>query len=300
MVNSMEWIASIQQAIAYMEEHILDEINYEDVARQVHISSYEFHRAFSFLSGMTANTYIRNRRLSLAGKEIMETDAKITDIALKYGYETSESFTKAFTRFHGVAPKYARDTNARLVLFNPLVIKITVEGGKSMDYRIVQTKEQKFIAITRSFRNENINDEGNHEIPDFWGECHEKNLLEPIRKLRPKGKRDLYGLCEPALKEQEYFDYGIGILIDSETQDFDVQKMEEQGYRIWDVKPGTYVVFDCIGEDGDCISAMWEKFYKEFLPQMGYESEEVVDYEIYYEKPKQDLFCELWIPVKKK
>lgn len=106
----MEWIAAMQQAITYMEEHLMEEINYEDVAKHVHTSNYEFHRAFSFLTGMTANTYIRNRRLSLAGKEIVENDAKITDIALKYGYETPESFTKAFTRFHGVAPKYARES----------------------------------------------------------------------------------------------------------------------------------------------------------------------------------------------
>ncbi len=72
---------------------------------------------------------------------------KITDIAFKYGYETPESFTKAFTRFHGIAPKFAREESAKLLLFNPLVIKITVEGGKSMDYRIVQTKEQKFISL---------------------------------------------------------------------------------------------------------------------------------------------------------
>ena len=296
----MEWIAAMQQAITYMEEHLLEEMNYEDVARQVHISSYEFHRAFSFLSGMTVNTYIRNRRLSLAGKELAETKARITDIALKYGYETSESFTKAFTRYHGVAPKYARKAGTKLVLFNPLVIKITVEGGKNMDYRIVQTKEQKFIALVRKFRNEIINDEANHEIPDFWGECHEKKLLDPIRKLRPEGKRDLYGLCSPAKEEQEYFSYGIGILVDAETQNFNVQEMEEQGYCIWDVEPATYVVFDCIGENGDCISDMWEKFYKEFLPQMGYEAEETTDYEIYYEAGKQGVFCELWIPIKKK
>ncbi len=296
----MEWLAAMQQAITYMEEHLMEEVNYEDVARHVHTSSYEFHRAFSFLSGMTANTYIRNRRLSLAGREIVETDAKITDIALKYGYETPESFTKAFTRFHGVAPKFAREESAKLVLFNPLVMKITVEGGKSMDYRIVQTKEQKFIALVRSFKNEIINDEENHEIPDFWGECHEKNLVEPIRSLRLEGKRDLYGLCSPTKEGKDTFEYGIGVLIDEETQDFDVQAMEEAGYCIWDVKPGTYVVFDCVGEDGDCIGDTWAKFYKEFLPQMGYDAKESTDYEIYYEKGREGLFCELWIPVSKK
>ena len=296
----MEWIATMHRAIAYMEEHLLEEINYEDVARHVHTSSYEFHRAFSFLSGMTANTYIRNRRLSLAGREIVESDARITDIALKYGYDTPESFTKAFTRFHGVAPKFAREESAKLVLFNPLVIKLTVEGGKSMDYRITQTKEQKFIALARSFSNEIINDEDNHEIPDFWGECHAKNLVEPLRNLRSDGKKDLYGLCTPTKEGEDMFEYGIGVLIDEETANFDLAEMENAGYRIWDVKPGTYVVFDCIGEDGDCISETWEKFYKEFLPQMGYEAESETDYEIYFENGREGLMCELWIPIRKK
>ncbi|MBP5221843.1 MAG: AraC family transcriptional regulator [Lachnospiraceae bacterium] len=296
----MEWIAAMQQAIAYLEEHLLEEVNYEDAAKYVHTSSYEFHRAFSFLTGMTANAYIRSRRLSLAAREIVETDARITDIALKYGYETPESFTKAFTRFHGIAPKMAREEAAKLCLFNPLVIKITVEGGKRMDYRIVQTKEQKFIAVVKSFRNEIINDDDNHDIPDFWTECQKKDFIKRLCGLRPDGKRDLYGLCSPTKEGAETFDYGIGVLLDKETAEYDPEEMEKEGYRVWDVKPGTYVVFDCIGENGDCISETWEKFYKEFLPQMGYEAEAETDYEIYYEKGRSGLLCELWIPVRKK
>jgi len=295
----MEWMSAIQKAIIYMEEHLLEEINYEDVAENVHISSYEFHRAFSFLAGMTANTYIRNRRLSLAGMEVVGSNAKITDIALKYGYDTSESFTKAFTRFHGVAPKTARETNAKLMLFNPIVIKVIMEGGMSMDYRIVQTKEQKFIALVRDFSNEIINDDENHDIPDFWGECQDKDLLTPIRNLRPEGKRDLYGLCTPSIQGKDTFAYGIGVIIDEETKDFDEEEMIKNGYSIWNVEPGTYVVFDCMGEDGDCISDMWSRFYTEFLPQVGYEAAQASDYEIYFEKGREGLFCELWIPVKK-
>ena len=296
----MNWIAAMQQAIGYMEEHLLEEINYEVVARQVHISSYEFHRAFSFLTGMTANAYIRSRRLSLAGRELMESDAKITDIALKYGYETPESFTKAFTRFHGVAPRVARDSAAKLVLFNPLAVRISLEGGKSMDYRIVQTEAKRFIALVRSFSNEIINDEENHEIPDFWAECQEKKRLMPIYDLRPEGKRDLYGLCSPCREGENAFEYGIGMLVDADTAAFDAAQLEQAGFRIWDVKPGTYVVFDCIGDNGDCIRETWSRFYKEFLPQMGYEAETETDYELYFDQGRKGLFCELWIPVKRK
>jgi AraC-type DNA-binding domain-containing proteins len=212
----MEWIEALQKAITYMEEHLLEEINYEDVAKQVHTSSYEFHRAFSFVTGLTANAYIRNRRLSLAGKEIVETDAKITDLAMKYGYDTPESFTKAFTRFHGIAPKKARTEVCKLKLFNPLTITISVKGGKNMDYRIVQTKEKKFIALVREFSNDIINDEANHDVADFWGECNSKQMLSPIWMLREDGKRDLYGLCSPTVEGKDTFEYGIGIIIDED------------------------------------------------------------------------------------
>ena len=296
----MEWITAMQQAITYMEEHLLEDVNYEDVAKQVYISNYEFHRAFSFLTGMTANAYIRSRRLSLAAREIVDTDASITEIALKYGYDTPEGFTKAFTRFHGIAPKFARDGAAKLKLFNPLVIKISVEGGKTMDYKIVQTKAQKFIALVRSFKNEIINDDENHEIPDFWAECNEKQMLGPLYMLRPDGKRDLYGLCTPTCEGSETFEYGIGIIADEDTAQYDEEELKKAGFRIWDVKPGTYVVFECIGDDGDCISDTWAKFYKEFLPQMGYEAEEETDYEKYFDQGREGLFCELWIPIKKK
>lgn len=296
----MEWIYAIQQAIRYMEAHLLEELNYETVAKQVHISGYEFHRAFSFLTGMTANAYIRSRRLSLAAKEIVDTDKKITDLALKYGYDTPESFTKAFTRFHGVAPKFSREGAAKLRLFNPLSIKLTVEGGNSMDYRMAQTKHQTFLAVVKSFRNEIINEEANHDVADFWEECDRQDRLRPLLELRPAGQRDLYGLCSPAKEGADTFEYGIGILIDGDTMPFDLAQMEAAGYRIWDVEPGTYAVFDCMGTDGSCISQTWSQFYREFLPQMGYTASEATDYELYFEAEQPGLFCQLWIPVQKK
>lgn len=86
----------IQQAICYMEEHICEPINYVEVAGQVHMSGYHFHRTFSFITGMTANEYIRKRRLTLAAIELQTTDSSVTDVAYKYGYESPESFSKAF------------------------------------------------------------------------------------------------------------------------------------------------------------------------------------------------------------
>lgn len=294
----MEWLASITKSIEYIENHLLENINYEDIAKHVNISSYEFHRTFSILTGMTVSTYLRNRKLSLAGKEIVESNVKIIDIAFKYGYETPESFTKAFTRFHGIAPKYARSNLAKLKLFNPLTIKIIVEGGNTMDYKIIQTKKQKFIAIKKAFKNEIINEPDNHDIPDFWDECSKNNIINKLLDLRVDGKKDLYGLCSPSIEGQETFDYGIGVLIDDDTINYDEDNLLDLGLCIWNVEEDTYAVFDCIGDTGDCISLTWERFFKEFLPQMGYEASKSTDYEIYYQNSKEGLFCELWIPIK--
>lgn len=296
----MSWTKLLQQAINYMESHLLEKINYEDVAKKVHMSCYNFHRTFSLMAGMTANEYIRNRRLSLAGQELQLTDSKIIDVAYKYCYETPESFAKAFSRFHGVSPKLAKKKGTELCLFNPLVIKIILEGGNTMNYRIEEMGKQRFIAKVRSFNNEIINEVDNHDVPDFWGECHEKHLIDEIKNMRKDGKKDLYGLCSPTKENYTTFDYGIGVIIDEDTCIDNEEAMLQKGYRIWEVNSGTYVVFKCYGDNGDCISEMWSRFFKEFLPQSAeYEQTEDTDYEIYFDKGEPGLFCELWIPINK-
>ena len=293
----MTWTKMLQQAIDYMEKHLLDDINYEDVARELYISTYEFHRTFSIMTGMTANAYIRNRRLSLAGRELQEEDKKVVDIALKYGYDTPESFTKAFIRFHGVAPKYAKYPGTRLCLFNPLKIKVIMEGGKSMNYRMEEKAGQSFLCLKKAFLNEIINEEGNHEIPDFWDDCIEKKCLKAMEILRPEGKQDFYGLCSPTTESSKTFDYGIGILMDEETIKIDFEEWEQMGYSIWNTTPQQYVVFECMGKDGECIGEAWNRFFKEFVPQTGYQPTDGTDYELYLDQGKEGLFCELWIPV---
>lgn len=168
-------IQLIQQAICYMEGHIYENITYADVAKSVNMSNYNFHRTFSFITGMTANEYIRNRRLTLVAQELQTTNISVIDVAYKYGYESPESFSKAFSRFHGSTPRQAKQKGTELHLFNPLVIKITLEGGSIMDYRMEHKEHQQFLALVRAFQNEISSDNNDHSIPDFWTECYEKN-----------------------------------------------------------------------------------------------------------------------------
>lgn len=126
----MDSLASVQKAIDYMESNILENLDYPSIAKQACMSSYHFQRIFSILCNCTVGEYIRNRRLTLAGFELLSTDNKIIDIALKYGYDSPESFTRAFTRFYGMAPSAARSQKGPLISFAKISIKSILEGRK--------------------------------------------------------------------------------------------------------------------------------------------------------------------------
>lgn len=286
----MDCIQSIQRAINYMEENILEDINYEDVAREVYMSNYHFHRLFSMITGMTANDYIRKRRLSMAGQELSMSNSKVIDISMKYGYDSPESFAKAFVRFHGVTPKEAKGSGIQLKSFNRLVIKIILEGGTIMDYKIVEKEGFKLLGKVRSFKNESISEGGNADIPDFWNECSNTGVFDELSKYTKE--YDYYGVCTPVSKESNYFDYAVAMKYDG----LDIP----EGYNIIDVKPNIWAVFKCIGTDGECIGETWDRIFKEFLPSSEYNMLDETDFEVYPENGEEGLFCEIWIPVEKK
>ena len=162
-----------------------------------------------------------------------------------------------------------------------------------MNYRIQHKERQRFLALVRTFSNES------RKVPDFWTECHEKNLIAPMQALRREGKRALYGLCSLLKDRDAHFNYGIGIPIDEDTDQTQLARMIGNGYSIWETEPNDYAVFECFGADSRCLDETWSKFFKEFVPQTGYTQAEDTDYEVYPENGEKGLFCELWIPVKK-
>lgn len=138
----MEWVKTINNAIEYMENHLTDDITLSDIAESVYISAFHFQRAFSMMAGISPAEYLRNRRLSQAGAELANGNERVIDIAMKYGYESSESFTKAFSRFHGFSPMQVRK-GSPLKYMNRYTIRITIDGGSIMEYKI-----EKWEAIT--------------------------------------------------------------------------------------------------------------------------------------------------------
>ncbi len=147
----MDWIIGIQHAIDYIEDNLTETIDYEEVAKCCYSSSYHFQRVFSILCGFTLGEYIRNRRLTLAGRELATTNSKVIDVALKYGYESPDSFAKAFQKFHGILPSQARMGGSNLKSFSRLVLKFSLEGGTTMNYRIETKSALTLIGYKRRF-----------------------------------------------------------------------------------------------------------------------------------------------------
>jgi AraC family transcriptional regulator len=130
--ENMSWLESIQQTIDYIEDNLESELDSDKLAGIIYTSSFNFQRIFAIMCDCTVGEYIRNRRLTLAGYELLNNDSRILDIAIKYGYETNESFTRAFSRFHGVTPSIARKNRTSLNMFSRISVKSNLSGGKVM------------------------------------------------------------------------------------------------------------------------------------------------------------------------
>ncbi len=131
----MNWIQSLSMAVNYIEKHLTDEICLDEIASQAYSSSSHFQLIFHVVMGITVGEYIRNRRLSLAAQDLLQPDSRIIDVAMLYQYDTQESFSKAFTRFHGIPPSKVQ--RGQVKLFQPLTINVTIQGGFAMSRKLI-------------------------------------------------------------------------------------------------------------------------------------------------------------------
>lgn len=169
-----------------------------------------------------------------------------------------------------------------------------------MKHRIEHREHQRFLTLNRMFSEDNKQDDNGHSIPEFWTECYENDLIVPMMRLCPKENREMYGLCASLKEHKKHFSYGIGVLLDNDADQAELLRLLECGYLIWETEPNDYAVFRCVGPDANCLHETWRKFFEEFSPESGYCHTGDTDFELYPEQEEEGLFCELWIPIKKK
>lgn len=290
----MDWITGISKAIDYIEEHITEPTDYARAAKEACSSPFNFQCVFALLCGYTLGDYVRMRRLTLAGEELLSTDAKVIDVALKYGYDSPESFSRAFTRFHGVSPSAVRK-GAAIRSFSRICVKLILTGGSIMEYRIEKKQAAKIICRRREFTKPG-DDYTNREIPEFWNECGRDGSIQKLcGYIKDSAQfKGLLGVCFSTEMTDSGFPYGIGAEYDGES--------DPQDFEIVEIPAYTYAVFTVRGRMPDAFRETYRKICTEFFPQSGYEYGNGVEIEVYPSADVQnpDYTCEIWIAVKPK
>lgn len=284
----MDWITTIENAINFIEGNITENLTVGRIAAEVNTSAFYFQKGFSMLCGYTVGEYIRMRRLSLAGSELLISDVKVIDLAMKYGYDSPDSFTKAFTRFHGCTPTDVRRSGATIKAFAPLHIKLTLDGGTVMEYRIEKKPAFRVMGISKMFSYESAN----QDIPQFWNEAFIMADQRPVLGM--------YGVCFDETMAGDQFRYMI-------ADDYVEEKAEAMKLGVQDIPEHSWAVFPCKGPMPLPLQEVNRKIFSEWLPTSGYEIAEGYNIEYYsnpadFKKGMQDpqYYTEVWIPVKER
>lgn len=281
----MEWIDRLNEAISYIEEHLTDEIDYEQLGRIACCSSYHFQRMFAYMAGVPLSEYIRRRKMSLAAVDLQGKEMKVIDVAGKYGYQSPTAFNRAFQSVHGVAPSAVKSEGVSVKSFPPVTFKITVKGVEEMNYRI-ETKEN-FRIVGVSVPLDKDIEKNFAVIPSKWQEISMNGTLQRLLGMMDAPIKGVLGIS--TCNDTEPWRYYIAVSSSQEKGD-----LEE-----YTVPAATWAVFPGSGTN-QSIQELERRIVTEWLPTSGYEYGNAPDVEVYLNPDPQNAQYEVWIPVVKK
>ncbi|WP_077325547.1 AraC family transcriptional regulator [Virgibacillus siamensis] len=286
----MEGLQRMLDAIEYVESNLDNELQINDIAACAYMSKFHFQRMFSMLTGFSISEYIRNRRITVAAQELVHSESKVIEVAMKYGYESPESFAKAFRRIHGISPTAARKNSQSLKAYPKLSFQIQLKGDVEMDYKIVE--KEPFTVIGKSIRTSTISGENHRKIADFWVRSNQDGFAEELSKNC--GSLGLLGICLEFDEKQENIRYLIG-----------AEKNVDQIPDDWEkatIPGASWAVFPVHGAMPDAMPKVWERIFSEWFPATGYEHADGPELEVYLsdkDPSSADYYSEIWIPIKK-
>ena len=290
----MDLLQSMNEAMKYIEENLADEIDFREVAKRAYCSEYHFKRMFSFLAGVSPSEYIRRRKLTLAAFDLKDSNVKVIDVAMKYGYASPDSFARAFQVLHGITPSEARNHGQSLKAYPPMTFQLSIKGGSEMNYRIVEKEAFRIVGITK--RVPLIYHGVNPEIAEMW-----KSLsMEKIQQLKDLSNMEPNGLIsastnfsEGRMEGKGDLDHYIGAATTKECPEH-LASLE--------VDSSTWAVFEAVGPFPETLQNVWGRIYSEWFPFSSYE--QVEGPEILWNENKgmtsPKYRSEIWIPVRRK
>ncbi|KNY29458.1 AraC family transcriptional regulator [Pseudobacteroides cellulosolvens] len=290
----MDLLKNMNDALSYIEENLDGDINLKEVARLALCSEYHFQRMFSFLAGVTLSEYIRRRRLTLAAFELSNSNIRIIDIAVKFGYNSPDSFTRAFQNLHGITPSEARNTSKPLKAYPRMTFQLSIKGGSEMNYRIVEKNAFRVVGIKK--RVPIVFNGVNPEIAAMWKSLNEEMIFElkGLSNVEPLGLISAsINFSEGRMEEKGELDHYVGVATTSECPD-NLTQLE--------VPALTWAVFETVGPFPDTLQNIWGRIYSEWFPSSNYEQAEGP--EILWNENKDvtspNFKSQIWIPILRK
>lgn len=281
----MEWVERLNQSIAYIEEHLTGEIDYGQLGCIACCSAYHFQRMFTYMAGVTLAEYIRRRKMSLAAVDLQGGNAKIIDVAEKYGYHSPTAFNRAFQSIHGIAPSAVRKEGVSVKTFPPVSFKISVKGAVEMDYRIETKEAFRITGISAPLFKEI---EKNFTIvPGLWGKAAEDGTIQKLAGMMDSQPVGLLGVS--ACNDEEEWKYFIAV----------ASSQKDDAFEEYIVPASTWAVFPGSGTN-QSVQELEQRIVTEWLPTSGYEYANAPDIEVYLNPDPQNAQYEVWIPVVKK
>ena len=272
----MEWIDALNAVLRDTEASLESEAGVETIAGRSGYSPFYLQRIFTMLTGMTLGEYLRGRRLSEAGAALQK-GATVLETALRFGWDSPESFNRAFKKFHGATPSAAQKGCA-LKYITPLHLTIQLTVGTLMNFTSKHRPEQTVIGVERRFSYEN----SFAEIPKFWDECRQNNLCAPL------------GVCFDDNADGRDFAYMIGRFCEPDAP-------VPEGMTKRALPACDWACFECTGPMPDAIQQLNRRIFTEWLPGNGrYTMAEPVNIEWYDDGDSSapDYKSGIMIPVK--
>ncbi|MFY9814202.1 MAG: AraC family transcriptional regulator [Dehalococcoidales bacterium] len=294
----MEWPERMNAAVDYVEANLAGDIDIEKAARIACCSSFHFRRMFYAFAGVTAAEYVRQRRMTLAAKELSTEKTKVIDAAVKYGYDSPDAFTRAFRNVHGITPMAARGPGVMLAAYPRISFITNIKGGNIMDYSIIEKPAFDIVAKARKFTT--LQGENFIKIPQFWDEMMQsENGFKALMKLTQDKTGAVTGAGSLGIcmmdEVNDKFTYAIGV-------EKPAAKAAPAGFEVIHIPTATWAVFESIGPMPKAIQTVTVKIFKEWFPSTGYEHAAIPELEVYLpgNPDNQDYHCQVWIPIIKK
>ncbi|KAB1923164.1 AraC family transcriptional regulator [Micromonospora noduli] len=281
----------LNEAMAYIERHLDQKIEVAELARIALTSEYHFRRLFSALAGMPLSEYIRRRRLTVAGADVLAGERTLLDVAVHYGYGSAEAFARAFHAVHGVGPGEARRTGAALRAQPRMSFRLTVEGSGSMEYRIVD--KDAFALVGRKARVPLVHEGMNPAIVAFIRSIDKETTerIEALSDQEPKGIVNVSDNLADSRQEGTELDYWHGVVTSAAPpEDLDALP----------VQAGSWAVFTTSGAFPQAVQYLWRDVFTQWFPSNPYRSRpgpEISRVRVSADGTQAD--AELWIPVER-